>query len=221
MKTILANNTNYSSRTDTTNIKYIVIHYTANNGDTAEGNCKYFQGANRNASAHYFVDENEVCQSVLDKDKAWHSGSENGKYVHKYARNDNSVGIELCSRKDSKDNYYFKDSTVKNAIEIIKILMYKYDIPIENVIRHYDVTGKSCPRPFVKDLTLWNNFKNELMKVEGIEMVTQTEILIDDKKYTVNRILKDGKNYIELRSFEQAGYKVGYKQDEKLATFSK
>ena len=54
---------NYSSRGGSS-IKYIVIHYTANNGDTAQNNCSYFSGANRNASAHYFVGDDGIYQSV-------------------------------------------------------------------------------------------------------------------------------------------------------------
>lgn len=52
-------------------------------------------------------------------------------------------------------------------------------------------------------------------------MITKTEILIDGKKYIVNRILKDGKNYIELRAFEKAGYKIGYKSEENIPAFTK
>ena len=59
----------------TGSIKYIVIHYTANNGDTAFGNAKYFRNnKNLQASAHYFVDENEVWQSVKESDTAFHCG---------------------------------------------------------------------------------------------------------------------------------------------------
>ena len=135
--------------------KYIVIHYTANNGDTALGNCKYFYSTDRGSSAHYFVDETGVWQCVEDKNVAWHCGAKS--YKHPYCRNNNSIGIELCSRKD--DNYYFKDETVNNATELVKELMAKYNIPIENVIRHYDVTGKVCPEPFVRDSKAWQDFK--------------------------------------------------------------
>lgn len=54
-------------------IKYIVIHYTANNGDTALANTNYFKSY-RGASAHYFVDENNIYQSIEDKNIAWHCG---------------------------------------------------------------------------------------------------------------------------------------------------
>lgn len=142
-------------------IKYIVVHYTANNGDTAWGNTKYFQEY-RGASAHYFVDENSVWRSVEDNNIAWHCGT-SGAYRHPYCRNSNSIGVELCSRKDSKGVYYIKDETVATTIELVKELMQKYNISIENVIRHYDVTGKICPEPFVMLSNLWLEFKNCLI----------------------------------------------------------
>ena len=140
------------------NIKYIVIHYTANNGDTAKGNTNYFKNEYRGASAHYFVDETSIWQCVEDKDISWHCGAK--KYMHTYCRNENSIGIEMCSRKDG--NYYFKEQTIKNTVELVKELMKKYNISIENVIRHYDVTGKVCPEPYVRDINAWNDFKSKL-----------------------------------------------------------
>ena len=75
-------------------IEYIVVHYTANSGDTAQNNLDYFAREVTGTSAHYFVDENEVCQSVLDTDTAWHCGSSSPK--HPYCRNANSIGVEMC-----------------------------------------------------------------------------------------------------------------------------
>ncbi|MDO4301800.1 MAG: peptidoglycan recognition family protein [Clostridia bacterium] len=138
--------------------KYIVIHFTANNGDTALGNCKYFYDVNRNASAHYFIDENSVYQCVNDNDVAWHCGAKG--YKHPYCRNNNSIGVEMCSRKNA--NYYFMDKTVDNAVELVIELMAKHNVPIENVIRHYDVTGKVCPEPYVRDVKAWQEFKERL-----------------------------------------------------------
>lgn len=164
IKELLAHVSNYSKGRHTT-IKYLVLHYTANNGDTALSNCKYFSGANRNASAHYFVDEKGIYRSVRDMNVAWHCGSVNG-YKHKYCRNTNSIGIEMCSRKDKNGKFYIKEETIVNAIELTKFLMEKYDIPVENVLRHYDVTGKICPRPFIEDEMLWLDFKERLEEEE-------------------------------------------------------
>ena len=143
-------------------IEYIVIHYTANNGDTAKGNCNYFANNIVKASAHYFVDENSVWQSVAEKDTAWHCGGvlqgSGGHMFYKKCMNSNSIGIELCSRKDSNGNYYFKEQTLKNTSELVRDIMKRRNIPIERVIRHYDVTGKICPAPLINE-TEWKKFK--------------------------------------------------------------
>ena len=141
--------------------KYIVIHYTASTGG-AEANCKYFQSNYRGSSAHYFVGhEGEIWQCVLDKDVAWHCGAT--RYKHPYCRNTNSIGIEMCCRKKLDSNtWYFEEETVKATIELVKELMKKYNIPAANVIRHYDVTGKVCPEPYVRDTAAWNTFKASL-----------------------------------------------------------
>ena len=131
---------------------YIVIHYTGALG-SAKQQCEYFAGGNRGASAHYFIDFNgEVYQSVEDHNSAWHCGA--NTYKHPKCRNTNSIGIELCCRtkgdKTKADaNWYFEDATVNAAIELTKELMKKYNIPADHVLRHYDVTGKTCPAPYI------------------------------------------------------------------------
>lgn len=146
--------------------KYIVVHYTANNGDTAKGNCNYFKSENRQASAHYFVDEKEIWQCVKDEEVAWHVGG--AKRYYNDCRNNNSIGIELCSRKDSNGKYYFKRETIENAQKLISYLMVKYDIPLQNVIRHYDVTRKCCPAPFVDNIMEWKQFKDDISFTDNI-----------------------------------------------------
>ena len=176
-------------------IQFLVIHYTANNGDLAKSNCNYFKSPNRNASAHYFVDEKEVWQSVEDNDIAWHCGT-SGKYYHSKCRNDNAIGIELCSEKDSKGNYYFTNETINNAVGVVKMLMEKYNIPIENIVRHYDVTHKNCPAPFVNNNTAWDNFKDSLM--EGY-MFVERNYSYNGKVKSFNVINENGENFIKVR----------------------
>ncbi|MEE1061747.1 MAG: N-acetylmuramoyl-L-alanine amidase [Ruminococcus sp.] len=123
-------------------IDYIVIHYTGNDGDSDENNGNYFKNNSVGASAHYFVDSDSVTRSVADKNIAWHCGDD--VYYHKYCRNSNSIGIEICD-----DNYngsiYPSAKTIENTILLTQRLMEKYKIPKENVIRHWDVSHKICP----------------------------------------------------------------------------
>ena len=169
----------------TSNIKYIVIHYTSNDGDAAKNNVDYYaRTKDLQASAHYYVDEKEVWQSVKEGDTAWHCGA--ASYKHPSCRNSNSIGIELCSRyngdikADKKANkvdfkkYYFNAATLEKAVELIKELMVKYNIPVENVIRHYDVTGKTCPAPMALNALLWDKFKT-MLKTSAPKQETKLE----------------------------------------------
>ena len=185
------------------------MHFTANNGDTALGNTNYFKSY-RGASAHYFVDENSVYQSVEDKNIAWHCGAK--KYKHSTCRNSNSIGVELYSRKDSNGNYYFKDKTVDNAVETVKMLMVKYNVPIANVIRRYDVTGKVCPEPFVRNNKEWNDFKNRIVEEEK---VVKQNIKINGKVKSVDAINKDGYTYVKIRDLSDI-LNIGYDKNTKL-----
>lgn len=153
-------NRNYTKGNDR-KIQYIVIHYVGA-VSTALNNAKYFKSTYRGASAHYFVDENDVYRVVKDKDIAWHCGT-TGKYYHSKCRNSNSIGIEMCCiKKNGKID--ISDKAVERTIELTKYLMKKYNIPAENVIRHYDVTHKKCPEPFVSNSSRWDKFKKELTK---------------------------------------------------------
>jgi hypothetical protein len=102
-------------------IKYIVIHYVGALGG-AEANCKYYAGADRVASAHYYVNfDGSVWQSVEDKNIAWHCGAKS--YKHPECRNNNSIGIEMCvrnkgSQSDTSRDWYFEDATVQAAIVV-------------------------------------------------------------------------------------------------------
>jgi N-acetylmuramoyl-L-alanine amidase len=192
IKQMLAHQSNYNKGRKQS-IQFIVVHYTANNGDKAQGNGNYFSQPNRNASAHYFVDENEIIQSVKDSDMAWHCGAKS--YKHPKCRNDNSIGVEMCSEKDDKGQYYINEQTQNTAIKLIKVLMEKYNIPIENVLRHYDVTGKMCPEPFVRNEVQWLNFKKKLSeeKKEGIEMLyNKIEDVPKWAKPTIKKLIDKG-----------------------------
>ena len=166
------NTANYSSRGGA-RIQYIVIHYTAGNGDTAAGNCSYFANGSRGASAHYFVGEDGIFRSVPDKMRAWHCGGA-AVYKHPYCRNANSIGIEMCSRKNASGEYYIVSSVVEQTIALTRYLMGVYDIPPERVLRHFDVWAKSCPAPFVKYPAQWQAFKKRLTE-SGEDAMTGEE----------------------------------------------
>ena len=149
-------------------VRYIVLHYTANNGDTARNNCDYYHRVGGlQASAHYFCDEHGAMQSVREGDTAWHCGAR--AYWHPECRNGNSIGIEMCSRKRADGSYYILPETVANAAALAKDIMQRYGIDTEHVVRHYDVTGKRCPMPWVDDPAQWTEFKEILKQNDNDE----------------------------------------------------
>lgn len=148
-------------------IKYIVLHYVGATG-SAKQNCDYYASGQVGSSAHYFVDfDGSIYQSVEDANIAWHCGAKS--YVHPECRNSNSIGIEMCVRNkgdkaaDSTD-WYFEDATIKGAIALTKMLMAKYNVDIDHILRHHDVTGKICPNPMVLKPQMWLDFKSALTK---------------------------------------------------------
>ena len=145
--------------------KYIVIHYVGA-VSTAKANADYFHSVNRQASAHYFVDENEIWQVVKEGDSSWHCGT-TGKYYNE-CRNSNSIGIEMCCYNNN-GVLDISEKVISKTIELTKELMKKYNIPIENVVRHYDVTHKICPAPFVNNESRWNDFKERLVSKPDIQ----------------------------------------------------
>lgn len=146
-------------------VKYLVIHYTSNNGDTAKNNADYFAREKVGASAHYFCDESEIWQSVKDTDTAWHCGAKT--YKHPECRNSNSIGIEICMNDKSGK---VRQGSIDTAAELARYLMKRYGILLANVIRHHDVTGKDCPAPMVSDPELWDAFKKSLIKEDDDEV---------------------------------------------------
>ena len=117
-------------------VDHIVVHYTGTDA-SAHNNLVYFSRNSAKASAHYFIDrDGTLYQSVPEEDTAWHAG--------KFAMNQRSVGIESVSAGED-----FTDEQIATLAAMTQALMAKYGIPAENVVRHYDVTGKECPAPYI------------------------------------------------------------------------
>ena len=116
----------------------IVVHFTATLA-SARNNATYFaRNEGQGASAHYFVDDitPEIYQSVAEGDTAWHAGD--------WQMNCRAIGIEVVSAGED-----FSATEVEKLGWLVRKLMAKYGIGASGVIRHYDVTGKLCPAPYV------------------------------------------------------------------------
>lgn len=193
IKTHLANRENYGKSRNTNNIAFIVIHYTGNDGDKDENNGKYFENNVTKTSAHYFVDDDSITQSVPDNYIAYHCGT-TGKYKHAKCRNTNSIGIEICD--DVKNGVvYPSEKTIQNTLELTEYLMKKYNIPAERIIRHYDVTGKLCPAYWVDDSKWKSEFWNKIQ--EGEDDMTKEEVIKIIQEYETSKEKKPVESYAE------------------------
>lgn len=142
----LAKSISYGGKRDLNDVKYIVIHYTGNDGDTAKNNADYFATGNKTeAGAHFFVDKKgEIWNSIEIDRTAWAVGgfftqaNGAGKY-YKKCTNPNSVSIELCD--------CVKGTNWEQMVATRKLVLHiqKKCPNAKTVIRHFDVNGKQCP----------------------------------------------------------------------------
>lgn len=139
---------------ETNRITGIVVHYTANPGSTAMENRDYFEGLKDShetqASSNFIVGlEGEIVQCVPTWEVAYASNS----------RNIDTVSIECCHPDETGE---FTDETYKSLVQLCAWLCMKFQLDAEDVIRHYDVTGKICPKYFVENEDAWAAFKEDV-----------------------------------------------------------
>lgn len=135
-------------------INGVVIHYTANPGSTAQENRDYFNGLQYSqateASSNFIVGlKGEIIQCVPTWEVAYASNE----------RNFDTVSIEVCHPDESGK---FTDETYRSLVQLTAWLCVKFDLSSDDVIRHYDVTGKICPKYFVDHEDAWEDFKENV-----------------------------------------------------------
>ena len=132
----------------------IVIHYTANPGTSAQENRDYFESLavsqETKVSAHFVIGiDGEVIQCIPTTEMAYASND----------RNTDTLSIECCH--ESADGS-FTNATYDSLVELTAWLCWRFGLSAEDVIRHYDVTGKDCPKYFVEHEDAWNTFKKDV-----------------------------------------------------------
>lgn len=172
---VLANRANYGTTRRAEDIKYLVFHYTGNDGDNDANNAAYFRDHVVEASAHYFVDDDSITQSVPDLyvayavgGKLWSdTGRTGGGTMYGVITNRNSLSIEMCdTRRDSV--LQATEATMERAAALGRALMDKYGITPDRVYRHFDVTGKHCPA-YLMAPDKWAEFKARLEEIDVTE----------------------------------------------------
>lgn len=131
-----------------------MIHYTANPGSTAQENRDYFNGLqdghDTSVSSHFVIGlDGEIIQCVPTWEIAYASNE----------RNHDTVSIECCHPDETGK---FTEATYKSVVQLTAFLCRKYNLTAEDVIRHYDVTGKECPRYFVQNEDAWQMFREDV-----------------------------------------------------------
>lgn len=143
-------------QTKLTKITKIAIHYVGNAGSTAIANRNYFENLKSGtnsiyASSHYIIGLNgEIIQCVPETEIAYTTN----------AANSYSIGIECCHPlADGK----FNDKTNQALIELCADLCKRYNLnPLNDLIRHYDITGKKCPLYHVNNPSAWTKLKQDI-----------------------------------------------------------
>ena len=143
-------------------VKGVVIHYTANPGTDAEDNRNYFNNLPKlnagkqkatYASSHFVIGlEGQIVQCIPLNEIAYAS---NG-------RNYDTISIECCHPDETGK---FNEATYKSMVQLTAWLCEKFSLTEEDVIRHYDITGKICPKYFVENEDAWKQFKSDVKAV--------------------------------------------------------
>lgn len=152
-------------------IKGIVVHYTANPGSTAAENRNYFEGLKDShetkVSSHFVIGiEGEIVQCIPSSEIAYASNS----------RNDDTLSIECCHKDETGE---FTEATYDSLVKLVGWLCYRFGLESSDVIRHYDVTEKICPKYFVDHPDAWEQFKKD---VDGQILVVAEEVKAADSK---------------------------------------
>ncbi|MBA1159643.1 peptidoglycan-binding protein [Bacillus licheniformis] len=194
-------------------VKGIVMHYTATPGASALNERNYFNGtciaAERYASAHYFVDRKEAQLIIPENEVAYHAHDGNRCYVSflKPNANTTAIGVEMCVEKNGK----IHSETVQNAAELVADLCKRYGLSTNKIVRHYDVTGKNCPAPWVSDSSQLTAFRRKVDGLLGNKTVSNTTApTSQSSKSTGTTILKKGSSGSKVKALQKRLIAAGF-----------
>lgn len=154
---LLTQNINSRPTTPLKKVKGVVVHYTANPGTDAEANRNYFESrkdfadeSRYKVSSHYIIGlDGTIIQCIPEEEIAYASNN----------RNSDTISIECCHPNKSGK---FTEQTYQSLVHLVAYLCDKYTLNMDDIIRHYDVTGKECPRYYVKHPKAWKSFKSDI-----------------------------------------------------------
>lgn len=183
----------------------IVMHYTASPGGTAANHKAYFgRGADgRYAGAHLFVDKNEALCIIPLSEVAYHANEKackiaklKGKSSSYYGdANCTAIGIEMCIEKDGS----IASATFNRSVDVAAELCKKYGLTSADIYRHYDVTGKNCPAPWVAKPSEFTRFKKAVdAKLKGGDVAqVKPASAVSSKASGTIKVLVNSLNYYD------------------------
>ena len=169
---IIAENEYQVPAHDANSHEYFAVHYLGVNGENP-----YLYGGGYGGT-FYVSKSGEVYQAAKVTDKLWHVGASSGfSYIHPDARNNNTIGVECATytasgRNDDDETWYFTEATQVAAAKLAACVALEYNIPLDHILRHGDITTKNCPSPLKRDAGkgtnwTWEKFKSEVARYMG------------------------------------------------------
>ena len=190
------------SRPRNDDVKYLVVHYTANldDGADAEANAKYLKRM-KNVGCHYAIDDKEIIQCVSEDsvayaigDRRWSGFIPKSWYKNKI-NNDNSISYEMCLGGGRDDSKIIDQTAHLIAAELIDRKFYIEIVDngpiipdLSRIVRHHDVSGKHCPRFNYND-SRWNSLKEEQSFSDFKKIVESHFYEILDERYNTDEDL--------------------------------
>lgn len=184
-------------------IENIIVHWVGNANSSALANRNYFENLKTThktyASSHYVIGLNgEIIRCIPKDEVAFHSGS--------FSMNRKSIGIETC-HPDWEGK--FAEATYNSLVELCADICRRYNLTVNNIIRHYDVTQKECPRYYVRNEQAWIQFKNDVAEKLG---QTKTTIAVVEEKGSEEKPMfkfKNGKTVEPIYADSKHTVKIG------------
>lgn len=160
---------------------WIVVHYTgslASAKATARSMVRRCNSKSaRKSCSHVIIDAGAIVSCVPLSREGWHVVP--GENPGCAASNRNSIAVDLCekkintkSKRAADNDWYFEEATLDNGARVVAELADQYAIPMSNIVRHYDVTGKACPRPFTgQDVNAYHGATGEELWAQFLDSV--------------------------------------------------
>ena len=184
--------------------EYFAIHYLGVNGQNP-----YLYGGGY--GGHFYISKDGKCYQAAEvTDKLWHVGASSGySYIHPYARNNNTIGVECgtytnSGKNNDNETWYFTEATQQTAAKLAASILTVYNLPLDHLLRHGDITTKNCPSPLKRDQNKGTNWSWEKFKSKTAQYIN----VLQNNSLT-NTLLKIGSSGQEVKQLQDSLTLIG------------